>query len=84
MSDTSFTKTVEDYSLDEDEEVGETSALLLANARKSVNLPETVNAPKRAAPRQLLQFQIQRRREGMVELRVTRYLPSLFLCQLPE
>ena len=50
MSDTSFTKTVEDYSLDEDEEVGETSALLLANARKSVNLPGTVNAPKRAAP----------------------------------
>ena len=55
MSDTSFTKPVddEDYSLDEGEEEQDSSALLHVAARKSVNLPAAAkeNASKRPASR---------------------------------
>ena len=48
LSDTSFTKGVDsDFSLDEGENEGDNTAVLLANARKSVNLPD--NSSKRAA-----------------------------------
>ena len=53
MSDTSFTRGIDedDFSLDEAEEEGDTTATLLANARKSVNLaPATA---KRTEPEQL-------------------------------
>ena len=48
LSETSFTKGVDsDFSLDEGENEGDNTAVLLANARKSVNLPD--NSSKRAA-----------------------------------
>ena len=52
MSDTSFSRGVDedDFSLDEAEEEGDTTATLLANARKSVNLAPT--AAKRTEPEQ--------------------------------
>ena len=68
MSDTSFTKPVddEDYSLDEEEEEQDTTALLLGAARKSVNLPDVANknAPKRPAPRTVVSNAKRQRRNS--------------------